>query len=271
MHRVTVDNLPAWLNIPQLLGPGAWELTTRDGWVRAEAELPRPQAADLGARLRNLGIGGRKLRVACIPKLPRGAVRAARTQDARRRRQTSVGFSRSGVRLDEQGRFSLTPEQLALALGKRANGVHVVDAGCGAGGNSIGFARAGCRVTAIEADPKRAADARHNTRCYDVDQAVEVLTGEVEALLPTISTDPQRDILFVDPPWGRGYNRERVALTDFPLLATCLAARHQFAEIWAKLPPSTDVHACEAAVEAVFGHAPGDARRVKFLLLTFHA
>lgn len=266
---MTVQNLPHWLDSRQLLGPGDWSLTAEGGWVRAQAQLPRSDAADLGARFRNLGLGGRRVLVGCTPPLPRTAVRAARLEDARRRRQTSVGFSRPGVRLDEEGRFSLTPEQLALELGKRARGVHVVDAGCGCGGNAIGFARAGCRVTAIECDPKRAADARHNAARYGTELTVK--TGTVEQVLPTVVTDPQRDILFVDPPWGRDWDRHCIPMATFPLLHSCLAARERFAEVWAKLPPSTDVTGSRAAVEAVFGRAAGDVRRVKFLLLRFRS
>ena len=44
----------------------------------------------------------------------------------------------------------------------------MIDAGCGAGGNAIGFARGGARVTAIEQDVQRLAMARHNAEVYGV-------------------------------------------------------------------------------------------------------
>lgn len=271
-HRVTVDNLPEWLDIPRLLGPGEWSLARHadPGWLRASADLSTETAADLGARLRGVGLGGRRLVVGCRPPLSRSKVRAARTEDARRRRQTSPGMTSRGVRLDTQGRYSLTPEQLALELGKSAAGVHVVDAGCGSGGNTIGFARAGSQVTAIECDPDRALDARHNARCYQVADRVHVITGSVEDVLATIDTDPTQDILFVDPPWGRDWDKHRMALDQFGLLTTCLRTREKFAAVWAKLPPSTDVSTCpKSQIKAVFGHCSGDARRIKFILVQF--
>ncbi|MGB1013131.1 MAG: methyltransferase domain-containing protein [Nannocystaceae bacterium] len=271
-HRVTVNNLPAWLDSPRLLGPGEWSFARgpEGQWVQATATLSSEAAADLGARLRGIGLGGRRLVVACVPPLSRSKVRAARTEDARRRRKTSPGMTRRGTRLDTQGRYSLTPELLALELGKRACRVHVVDAGCGSGGNTVGFARAGCRVTAIERDPSRAQDARHNARCYEVADQISVITGSVEQVLATIETDATRDILFVDPPWGREWDRHRIALESFELLTTCLRARKKFAAVWAKLPPSSDVSTClESHIEAVFGHQSGDSRRIKFVLVRF--
>jgi len=190
-------------------------------------------------------------------------VRAARTTDARRRREASAGFTRPGARLDAEGKVSLTPEALALALGERARGRSVVDAGCGAGGNTIGFARAGCTVTAIERDAARLADARHNVALYGVGDRVRFRRGEVGAILPELSAD----ILFVDPPWGVAWDRARVGRADLPLLEVALAAPG-FTEVWAKLPPSFDVRELPGAVpEAIYGVAAGDSRRVKFVFV----
>ncbi len=230
----------------------------------AHATLSTFAAADLDARLRGIGIGGSVMEVSITPPLTRAAVRAARTTDARRRRDKSPGFSRAGARLDEEGRYSLTPEALALALGQRAGGRFVVDAGCGAGGNSIGFARAGCRVIAIEADARRLADARHNARLYGVADRISFHHGDALALVPRL----EGEILFVDPPWGVEWSRQRTTVDELPLLAPLRAASTRFPELWAKLPPSFDVAAWpEARPEAWYGVAKGDERRVKFLLL----
>lgn len=246
----------------RLLGEGAWSLAAEvDGTVTASAELTPMAAADVGARLRGLGFGGRPLDVQIDPAPGRARVREARTTDARRRRDTTPGFTRPGARLDEEGRMSLTPEVLALRVGERARGRRVVDLGCGCGGNAIGFARGGASVLAVERDPGRLAMARHNARLYGV--SIDFRAGD-DALLDELSGD----VLFVDPPWGAGYDRVLTHLIDLPVLGRALAARG-FAEVWAKVPPSfdpRDVPGC--AVEPVFGEAEGDRRRVKFLLLT---
>jgi hypothetical protein len=258
---VRVGPLPAWLDRARLLGDGDWSW---DG-TTAEARLPRETAADVAARLRGLGLDGSSLTLDVRPRLQRTVVRAGRTRVARAMRETSPGFTRPGVRLDEEGRRSLTPERLALALGQRVAGKRVLDLCCGAGGNAIGFARAGCAVTAVELDGGRAAIARHNARRYDVD--VEVVQGDGLALAATHDAD----VLFVDPPWG-GWDHQRTSLEDLPLLAAALAHRDRFETVLAKVPPSFDTHTVDGArAEAWFGHAPGDVHRIKFVLLTWGA
>ncbi len=257
-HRVTVGPFPEWFPALQLLGEGDWALADRC----FSAELSHHAAADLDARLRKMALCGRALDIRITPKLSRTHVRAARTQEARRRRDTTPGFTRPGVRLDEQGRFSLTPESLASKLGARAQGRPIIDACCGAGGNTIGFARAGSPVIAVELDAARLQMARHNARVYGVSDCIRFLEGDVLDLLGRM---PQEGILFVDPPWGPDY-RSPSRLADHPILAA-LVSRWQGA-IWAKLPPAFDPDSWpDASPEAWFGEAAGDARRVKFLVL----
>jgi SAM-dependent methyltransferase len=259
-HTVWVRGLPAWCEPLRLLGPGDWVIEGRT----ANARLTTFAAADLDARLRGVGIGGSTLEVTVTPPLGRPAVRAARTTDARRRRDTSPGFTRPGAQLDEEGRYSLTPEALALALGQRAAGRTVVDAGCGAGGNAIGFARAGCQVVAIERDAGRLAAARHNARLHGVEDRIRFQTGDAARLLPGL----RADLLFLDPPWGVEWNRLHTPLDALPALPPLLAVSKHFPEVWVKLPPSFDVSTLPAArPEAWYGTAKGDERRVKFLLL----
>jgi len=262
-HRVEVRGLPAWLDADPLLGvAGARYQPAADGRAVAQAALSLHDAADLSARLRGVAIDGRLLEVLVEPKLPRAAVRAARTTDARRRRDTSVGFSRPGVRMDDEGHRSLTPEELALQLGRRAGALHVVDAGCGVGGNAIGFARAGCRVTAIEHDAERLAMARHNARVYGVGDAITFVHGDALQHAAAAAAD----LCFVDPPWGQ-WDRTRVELADLPLLQA-LAREPVAPRLWAKLPPSFAVESFpNAEAAAIFGVAEGDRRRIKFLLL----
>jgi hypothetical protein len=266
-HRVRVSKLPAWLDWKRLLGPGPFLAKADAGnRLRVEAELPREAAADLEARLRGVGIGGELLAIEIEPRLPRSQVRAARAVEARRYRAGSPGLTRKGAQLDEQTGRSLTPEALALALGRRAQAVHVLDAACGAGGNAIGFARAGCAVTAIELDLGRLAMARHNAALYGVADRIRFIAGDARELVPGLDAD----LLFFDPPWGERYDKRRVQLADLPLLSSLLEESARFARAWAKVPPPFDPASMPLAKpEAWFGVGEGDARRVKFLLLTW--
>lgn len=265
-HLVRVGPLPAWLDRSRLLGPGDW---THTGEV-AEASLPLRDAADLDARLRGLGFAGQPLAVSAQPPLPRAAVRAARTEDARRRRDTSAGFTRPGTRLDEEGRVSLTPEAQALEIGQWARSVAgpealVLDAGAGAGGSAIGFARAGLRVLAVERDASRLGLLRHNARVYGVADRIEARVGDaVEA-----AASLHAQVLHVDPPWGTDWARAGCTIDALPLLQALAPHLERFPHVVLKLPPSFDPAPFpELTPRAVFGAASGDARRVKLLLLT---
>ncbi len=256
-HTVTVVGLPPWVDADRLLGA---VFTRNDtGWT---ATLSAAHAADVDARLRGLGFGV-PLEVRVHPGLHRPLVREARANDARRRRDTTPGFTRPGTRLDEEGRWSLTPEALALDLGRRARATTVIDAGCGAGGNAIGFARAGARVIAVERDARRLADARHNATVYGVADRIRFVHGDALDVVRTTKAD----LVFCDPPWSTAWDRCHTGLPDVPLVTALLALRGERA-LWAKLPPSFDASQVPQAVaEAWFGRAAGDRQRVKFLLL----
>ena len=263
--QVRVSPLPEWLDWRRLLGPGGW--TTSDhgrGLLEACAELDRVAAADLGARLRGVGIGGSLLRVTISPPLHRKDLRKASTDEARRYREGSAGFSKKSTKLDDEGKFSLTPEAIALSLGERVRGLRVIDACAGAGGNAIGFARAGCSVIAVEINASRLAMARHNARLYGVANRIEFITGDARSIL----SNREADLLFIDPPWGERYNKERVTLTDLPPCRELINHGVHIAKKWLKVPPSFDPTTLPGYhAEAIFGVARGDERRVKFLLL----
>lgn len=278
LHELEVGPLPAWIDARRLLGPTSaddpqgrsWSLSHElSGQLRARARLDTRHAADLAARLRGLGLDGAAIECSVEPPLERRSVRRARTEDAKRRRATTPGFTRKGTRLDAEGRMSLTPEALALRMGRWAKGRPVVDAGCGAGGNAIGFARSGCAVRAIERDASRLADARHNAARYGVASRIEFLVGDAVELAREAPSEDA--ILFVDPPWGADWDRRACGLDDFPLLADLSAQASGYAELWAKLPSSfasAQLLAGRAgSVRAVFGEGEGDRRRVKFVLV----
>lgn len=262
--RVHVAPVPHWLDMSRFLGD---EFSRDADGEGAEAVLSREDAAALCARLRGLGIAGRPLSVGVSPPLPRALVRAARLADARARRDTTPGFTRAGARASGEGRYSLTPEALALNLAGEVAGQRVVDACCGSGGNALAFARAGCEVVAIDVDGARLAEAAHNAALYGVAHRIRFVQGDAPALLPSLSAD----LLFVDPPWGRDYDKRAVGRAHLPLLerllALSLVQRARFAVWWMKLPASFATHELPGAqLRAVFGEASGDYRRIKFIL-----
>jgi SAM-dependent methyltransferase len=270
VHQVRVGPLPDWLDVARLLGPtGAWQLSRGDDGLHAHTTSSSADAADLAARLRGLGFDGRPLVCEITPPLSRSLVRRARTDDARRRHATTPGFHRPGTRDDEVGRVSLTPEPLAVRMAEWAQGRAVVDAGCGIGGNAIAFARAGCRVLAIEADAGRLDLARHNAAVYGVARQIEFVHGDALVLVPE-RRDPEA-ILFVDPPWGVDWPRAGCGLVDLPLLADVLPHAAGYAALWAKVPPSFATAELfergSGRADAFFGEAQGDRRRVKFVLV----
>ena len=256
---VTVGPLPPFVPVNRLLGPEPWSVI--DGVARAKLDYRR--AADLAARLRGVGVNGKLLKVDVEPKLTRPHVRNARTEDARRRRDTSPGFTRPGSQTDEEGRISLTPEALAYEMGKLAQGASVVDAGCGVGGNAIGFARAGCPVIAIEQSHARCRMAAHNAGIYGVSKRITFQRGDAIELLPTL----RGTILFLDPPWGTEWNREKTSIDDFRILREALRiAPGRYDTLWAKVPPSFDVSSVAGATaDAWFGVSAGDRQRIKFV------
>ncbi len=261
MPYVTVGPLPPWMPVDRLLGEG-WRVSVDGVTVSAERELDREAAADVLARLRGLAFGGLDLQIRVRPPLKRPQVRAGRTREARARRDTSPGFVHRGTRLDEEGRLSLTPEALALRIGEASAGRRVLDLTCGAGGNAIGFARAGCTVIAVERDRERLEDARHNARLYEVADRITFVHGDAREQVDQHDVD----VIFIDPPWG-GYDHRVAVLDDLPLLAELLPRLPPGPALQLKLPPSFDPATLPfpVRVEPLFGEAGGDWHRVKCL------
>jgi hypothetical protein len=265
--RVSVQPLPSWLDAARFVGGEPLErIPLASGALRVELELTREAAALLLSRCRGLGIDGVPLEVAVKPGLSRDEVRAGRLADARERRDTTPGFRLAGARATGEGRYSLTPEALALALGRLAQGRTVLETCVGSGGNSVGFARAGSRVTGFELDAGRLAEAQHNGRLYGVSGQLDLRLGDAIEAVP----EARADILFVDPPWGgEDYDRVSSERADFPLLDRLLGLNLSgYSELWLKLPSSFRVGSVPgASASAWFGEAAGDRQRIKFVLL----
>lgn len=128
-----------------------------------------------------------------------------------------VLFSRfdSGVELDGESWYSVTPECIALHVAKRLGLAPrlVLDVCCGAGGNAIQFALCGHRVLACEVDPARAAMAKRNAHVYGVGHSIDFVCADGMQLLASLPAGAV-DYCFLSPPWGGpGYQTE-----DFSLL-----------------------------------------------------
>ena len=74
----------------------------------------------------------------------------------------------SGVKIDEEGWYSVTPETIATYLGERANElsefgpVNVMDPFVGVGGNLIQFAKVCGYCLGVDIDTKKLDHSRHN-------------------------------------------------------------------------------------------------------------
>eukprot|EP00184_Porphyridium_aerugineum_P007869 CAMPEP_0184691730 /NCGR_PEP_ID=MMETSP0313-20130426/483_1 /TAXON_ID=2792 /ORGANISM="Porphyridium aerugineum, Strain SAG 1380-2" /LENGTH=525 /DNA_ID=CAMNT_0027149489 /DNA_START=106 /DNA_END=1683 /DNA_ORIENTATION=- len=77
----------------------------------------------------------------------------------------------------------------------------LLDAFCGAGGNSIQFALQGCLVIGIDIDPVKIALAKHNATIYGVADQIEFLTADCFELIPTLRSHTI-DAVFASPPWS---------------------------------------------------------------------
>jgi trimethylguanosine synthase len=112
--------------------------------------------------------------------------------------------------------FSVTPERIAEHIAQRCQCDVIVDAFCGAGGNSIQFAIACQRgnttvikidldynlvlisVIAIDIDPEKIKIARHNAEVYGVADRIEFILGDFFQVAPLLKAD----VIFLSPPWG---------------------------------------------------------------------
>lgn len=109
-------------------------------------------------------------------------------------------FSRfdEGIKLDEESWYSVTPEKVSSHTAERCRCDVIIDACCGAGGNTIQFAFTCERVIAIDIDPQKIKLAKHNAKVYGVEDRIEFIVGDFLKLAPTLHAD----VVFLSPPWG---------------------------------------------------------------------
>ncbi|XP_048139579.1 trimethylguanosine synthase-like isoform X2 [Rhodamnia argentea] len=103
-----------------------------------------------------------------------------------------------GVKLDEEGWYSVTPEEIAISHAERCRGRTVIDCFAGVGGNAIQFAILCHHVVAIDIDPQKIALAFHNAKVYGVADRIDFVVGDFFQLAPSL----KGDIAYLSPPWG---------------------------------------------------------------------
>lgn len=103
-----------------------------------------------------------------------------------------------GIKLDRESWFSVTPEKIAAYTASRCECDVIVDAFCGAGGNTIQFAKTCRKVIAIDIDPMKIEMAKHNASVYGVSDKIEFIVGNFIDLAEALVAD----VVFLSPPWG---------------------------------------------------------------------
>ncbi|KAI3726673.1 hypothetical protein L1987_66472 [Smallanthus sonchifolius] len=114
--------------------------------------------------------------------------------------QRYILFSKydDGIKMDEEGWFSATPECIANHHAFRCGSGIVVDCFTGVGGNAIRFAPKSTHIIAIDIDPKKIEYAQHNAAIYGVNDLIEFVTGDYFILAQKLKAD----VVFLSPPWG---------------------------------------------------------------------
>ncbi|XP_065881889.1 uncharacterized protein [Euphorbia lathyris] len=109
-------------------------------------------------------------------------------------------FSRfdSGIQMDEEGWFSVTPELIARHHASRCADGTIIDCFTGVGGNAIQFALRCKHVTAIDVDPRKIDYAYHNAGIYGIHEKVDFIKGDFFVLAPKLKAGT----VFLSPPWG---------------------------------------------------------------------
>ncbi|KAJ7952012.1 Trimethylguanosine synthase [Quillaja saponaria] len=103
-----------------------------------------------------------------------------------------------GIKMDEGGWFSVTPEEIAISHAGRCGNGAVIDCFSGVGGNAIQFAKMCHHVVAIDNNPERVALAMNNAKVYGVEDYIDFVVGDFFQLAPSL----KGDVLFLAPPWG---------------------------------------------------------------------
>lgn len=130
-------------------------------------------------------------------RFPAALAAAALSQESlRRKARIKFGDAAAAMLFTPDGLQQASRPEVAAWRARRivaAGAEHVVDLGCGIGADSLAFAAAGLRVTAVELDPATAVVARAN-----LGERARVLTGDAEQLAAALLSEPDIAV-FCDP------------------------------------------------------------------------
>ncbi|WOL10805.1 hypothetical protein Cni_G19564 [Canna indica] len=115
----------------------------------------------------------------------------------------------SGIKMDEEGWYSVTPEAIARHHATRSCGGVVIDCFAGVGGNTIQFAIKNHHVIAIDIDPQKLELAYHNSTIYGVNHKIDFIQGDFFKMAARL----KGDTVFLSPPWG-GPDYQKVQTYD---------------------------------------------------------
>ncbi|XP_010922735.3 uncharacterized protein [Elaeis guineensis] len=109
-------------------------------------------------------------------------------------------FSRfdDGIKMDEEGWFSVTPELIARHHASRCGNGIVIDCFTGVGGNAIQFAMKSSHVIAVDINPQKIEYAQHNASIYGVNDRIDFVVGDFFQMACRL----KGDTVFLSPPWG---------------------------------------------------------------------
>ncbi|NP_001352942.1 uncharacterized protein LOC100277845 [Zea mays] len=104
----------------------------------------------------------------------------------------------SGIKMDEVGWFSVTPEPIAKHHASRVGAGVMIDCFTGVGGNAIQFAKKCKHVIAVDIDPQKIDCAHHNASIYGVNDHIDFIVGDFIHIAPHL----KGETAFMSPPWG---------------------------------------------------------------------
>ncbi|RCV44446.1 hypothetical protein SETIT_9G374700v2 [Setaria italica] len=104
----------------------------------------------------------------------------------------------SGIKMDEEGWFSVTPEPIAKHHASRVGAGVIIDCFTGVGGNAIQFATKCKHVIAVDIDPQKIDCAHHNASIYGVNDHIDFIVDDFINIAPHL----KGETAFMSPPWG---------------------------------------------------------------------
>lgn len=123
----------------------------------------------------------------------------------KKRRYDLFSLYDDGVRLNEEMWYSVTPEAIAAHVASRVAGEGeklILDAFCGAGGNSIQFAMAGLQVVAVDIKQEHIDLAIHNAKIYEMNEFIDCICADFFDIVHMRRLMANVDCVFLSPPWG---------------------------------------------------------------------